>query len=85
MRDTFEFAFAPHGAGGAGLDFVTLVDHNNTVAYGEIGRHQDDHPGKLIARGTEITTYRGHLQDQASGVMVDYRTGPIHCATPAAR
>ena len=78
MRDTFEFAFEPQGEGGAGLDFVTLVDHNNTVAYGEIGRHQDDHPGKLITRGTEITTYRGHFQDQASGVMVDYRTGPIH-------
>jgi hypothetical protein len=78
MRDTFEFAFSPLGQDGAGLDFVTLVDHNNTVAYGEIGRLQADHPGKLITRGTEITTYRGHFQDQASGVMVDYRTGPIH-------
>jgi hypothetical protein len=82
MRETFDFAFSPLGADGAGLDFVTLVDHNNIVAYGEIGRHQADHPGKLIARGTEITTYRGHLQDQASGVMADYRTGPVYVRDP---
>ena len=31
---------------GAGLDFVTLVDHNNMVAYGEIGRYQRRLPGQ---------------------------------------
>ena len=46
MRETFELRVrARHGRGdGAGLDFVTLVDHNNTVAYGEIGRFQADYP-----------------------------------------
>ena len=78
MRETFDYAFAPAAEGGAGLDFVTLVDHNNTVAFGEVGRFQADYPGKLIARGTEVTTYRGHLQAQAAGTQVDFRTAPIY-------
>ncbi len=78
MRATFDYAFAPRAEGGAGLDFVTLVDHNNTVAFGEVGRFQADYPGKLIARGTEVTTYRGHLQAQAAGSQSDFRTAPIY-------
>lgn len=77
MRETFDYAFAPAGEGGAGLDFVTLVDHNNTVAYGEIGRLQPDYPQSLIARGTEITTYRGHWNSQSAPVQVDFRTAPV--------
>ncbi len=77
MRDTFDYAFASLADGGAGLDFVTLVDHNNTVAYGEIGRLQGGYPDKLVARGTEVTTYRGHLQSQSADAQVDYRTAPI--------
>ncbi len=78
MRETFDYAFAPAADGGAGLDFITLVDHNNTVAFGEVGRFQADYPGKLVARGTEVTTYRGHLQAQAAGTQVDFRTAPIY-------
>ena len=37
MQTSFDFAFAPLGQGGAGLDFVGLVDHNNNVNTGEIG------------------------------------------------
>ena len=81
MPTTLDYAFAPFGGEGAGLDFVTLVDHNNVNAYGEIGRVQADYPGKLIARSTEVTTYRGHLNNQASGEFVDYRTGPLYEAT----
>src|SRR5688572_13902472 len=77
MRETFDYAFAPVSEGGAGLDFVQLVDHNNTVAYGEIGRHQPDHPEHLISRGTEVTTYRGHTNSLGATGPVDYRTAPI--------
>ena len=34
--------------GGAGLDFITLSDYVTDTAWGEIGRHQPAHPGKLI-------------------------------------
>ncbi len=80
MRETFRYAFspiAPGSAGGAALDFVTLVDHNNISAFDEIGRFQPLHPGKLIVRSTEVTTYRGHLQSHASGQFTDYRTGSL--------
>ena len=77
MRETFDYAFAPLSQGGAGLDFVTLVDHNNTVAFGEIGRFQADYPGKLISRGTEVTTYRGHLNANAAGTQIDFRAAPV--------
>ncbi len=77
MSDDFNTAFTPKDQGGPGLDFMTLVDHNNDVAYGEIGRYQAAHPGKLIIRGTEVTTYHGHFNNQASGRFVDFRTGPV--------
>lgn len=77
MRKSLDYAFGPYGGDGAGLDFVTQVDHNNVVNYSEIGRYQPDYPGKLIIRSTEVTTYRGHLQNHASGQFVDYRTGPL--------
>ncbi len=77
MRETFDYAFGPVSEERAGLDFVQLVDHNNTVAYGEIGRFQPDYPGHLISRGTEITTFRGHTNSLAASETVDYRTTPI--------
>jgi len=84
MRETLRYAFAPlapGSGGGADLDFVTLLDHNNINAYGEIGRFQALHPGKLVVRSTEITTFRGHFQNHASGDFTDYRTGPLLEAT----
>ena len=64
MTDTFAAAF---GAGGAGLDFVTLVDHNNNVAHDDLkdaggpvperpghpGRRGDDLPGSLEQPGQQ--------------------------------
>ena len=47
-------------------------------AWGEIGRHQADHPGKLIIRSSEIITYQGHTNNHASHTYVDYRTGPVY-------
>ena len=64
--------------GTAGLDFVTLVDHNNDVARrGEVGRYQPLFPNKLVIPGVEVTTYDGHFNNQAQKSFVDYRTGPV--------
>jgi hypothetical protein len=89
MRETFSYAFCPdpdlgglcaaEGAQpGAGLDFITLSDYVTDRAWGEIGAFQSDYPGKLIVRSAEVITYRGHVNNHASGTLVDYRTGPIH-------
>ncbi len=79
MKQTFDYGFAPISQGGAGLDFMTLVDHNNNVAHnGEIGRHQPDYPGKLIIPGTEVTTYKGHYNNQGSTDFADFRGGTVY-------
>ena len=82
MRETFDYAFAPHGEG-AGLDFITLSDYVSDRSWGEIGTFQDDYPGKLIVRSSEVITYRGHVNNHGGGTFVDYRTGPIRLATLA--
>jgi hypothetical protein len=81
MTRTFDYAFdplAPGPDGGAGLDFVTLTDYVTDSAWGEIGRYQGAHPGKLIIPSSEVITYHGHTNNQASGRWADYRTGPIY-------
>ena len=72
MAEVFGYAF-----GTAGLDFVTLSDYVTPSGWGEVGRHQGAHPGKLIARSSEVVTYRGHTNNHASLRYVDYRTGPV--------
>jgi hypothetical protein len=78
MRETFDFAFRPLEEGGAGLDFITLSDYVTSSGWGEIGRHQERYPGRLIARSSEVITYRGHANNHVSVDYVDYRTGPIY-------
>jgi hypothetical protein len=78
MTETFDYAFRSPGQGGAGLDFVTLSDYVTDAAWGEIGRHQSAHPGKLIVRSSEIITYLGHANNHASQRYVDHRTGPVY-------
>lgn len=75
MRGAFDYAF---GTAGAALDFVSLTDHNTDSAYGEIGAFQPDYPGKLIMRGAEITTFRGHLMNHGTGRYLDHRTGDVY-------
>ena len=75
MRKAFDFAFK---AGGPALDFVSLTDHNTDSAFGEIGAFQADYPGKLIIRGTEVTTFRGHMMSHATGRYLDHRTGAVY-------
>jgi hypothetical protein len=75
MEETFDYAFSRDGAD---LDFVTLSDYVTTRHWHEIGRHQRDHPGKLIVRSAEVITYRGHINNHASVRFADYRTGTIY-------
>jgi hypothetical protein len=77
MTEAFGYAFRPLAAGGAGLDFVTLSDYVSGSAWGEIGRHQARHPGKLVVRSAEVITYRGHANNHASARFVDYREGRV--------
>jgi len=79
MSSTFAAAFGP---GGAGLDFVTLVDHNNDVAHDDMRTQADLYPDDLVIPGTEVTTYRGHWNAQGSSGFADFRGGPIY--TPSA-
>ncbi len=82
MTELFDFAFRPLSAGGAGLDFVTLSDYVTDSAWGEVGRYQPDHPGRLIMRSAEVITYKGHTNNHASATYVDYRTGPVYERAP---
>ena len=73
MSEVFGYAF-----GTAGLDFITLTDYVTDTAWNEIGRYQGAHRGKLIARSSEVVTYRGHTNNQASASFVEYRTGRVY-------
>jgi hypothetical protein len=78
MTEVFDYAFRPLAQDGAGLDFITLSDYVTDTAWGEIGRHQASHPGKLIVRSSEVITYRGHANNHVGLRYVDHRTGPVH-------
>jgi len=74
---TLGYAFRPISAGGPGLDFVAVTDHNTGTGWPEEDRLRGDYPGRLVLRGEEVTTYNGHTNNIASGVEPDYRTGPL--------
>jgi hypothetical protein len=61
---------------------VTLSDYVTRSGWGEIGRHQARHPGKLVTRSAEVITYRGHANNQTSARYVDHRTGPVYELEP---
>ena len=75
---TLGYAFRARGAGGPGLDFVALTDHNTGTGWPEEDRLRGAYPRNLIMRGEEVTTYNGHTNNIASGVEPDYRTGPLY-------
>ncbi len=77
ITDTFAAAFGP---GGAGLDFITLVDHNNDVAHDDMRAQADAYPTDLVVPGVEVTTYRGHWNNQGSSDFADFRGGPVYAA-----
>jgi hypothetical protein len=78
MTETFDYAFRSLEDGGAGLDFITLSDYVTPTGWGEVGRYQALHPGKLVIRSSEIITYHGHSQNHASLRYVDHRAGPLY-------
>lgn len=82
MSEVFDYAFRPLAAGGAGLDFLMLSDYVTSSGWGEIGRYQSRFPGKLVARSSEIITYRGHTNNHVSVRYVDHRTGPVYERSP---
>ncbi len=88
LEEVFSYAFCPDptlgaqcdqagAAPGAELDFITLSDYVGGAQWGEIGRFQDDYPGKLIVRSAEVITYEGHTNAHGITEQVDYRTGPL--------
>ncbi len=77
ITEVLDYAYRPLDKGGAGLDFVTLSDYVSGSSWGEIGRYQPRHPGKLAIRSAEVITYRGHLNNHNTGQVVDYREGQI--------
>ena len=77
VKTSLDYAFKPISNGGAGLDWIGLVDHNNDVSRGEIGKYEPSYPGKLIIPGTEVTTYHGHYNSIGSTAFPDFRGGPV--------
>ena len=77
VKTSLDYAFKPISNGGAGLDWIGLVDHNNDVSRGEIGKYAPSYPGKLIIPGTEVTTYHGHYNSIGSTAFPDFRGGPV--------
>lgn len=81
IGETLDLAFSPNVPGepkrGSGLDFITLVDHNNTNARQVLGGYTGKYPNKLVIPGAEITTYKGHINSHDLGRMVDFRTNRI--------
>ncbi len=82
LTEVFDYAFGSLDEGKAGLDFVTLSDYVSGSSWGEIGRYQPRHPGKLIVRSAEVITYRGHANSHANTTQVDYRHGPLYERRP---
>ena len=74
--DTLDLAFEDPPAGN-GLDFITLVDHNNNISRTQLGQYQGEHPDKVVIPGTEMTTYNGHFNAQGNSPLVDFRLGEI--------
>jgi hypothetical protein len=73
MSQTFGLGF-----GANGLDFMTIVDHNNDNARSILGSYQDANPGKLISPGIEVTTYNGHANAQGSSNFADFRFSEVY-------
>ncbi len=78
MSQTFTKGFGPFSAGGSGLDFVTIVDHNNDNSRKILGSYEDRYPGKLIIPGIEVTTYNGHTNAEYSSYFPDFRMSTVY-------
>lgn len=65
-----------------GLDFVAITDHNTTSHHHGLVEVQARHPGVLILRGQEVTTFHGHANVFGTSEILDFRIG--HAGVTAA-
>jgi len=78
MTQTFAKGFGPLASNGSGLDFETIVDHNNDNSRKILGAYVGNYPGKLIIPGVEVTTYHGHANAQYSSNFADFRMSDVY-------
>jgi len=78
MKQTMDLGFKSFNEGGNGLDFMTLVDHNNDNSQGILGRSEYSYPGKLVIPGIEETTYNGHWNATGSSNFADFRFSDVY-------
>ena len=76
MNQTMDLGFGALPTGN-GLDFMTLVDHNNDNSLGVLGDEGYKVPGKLVIPGIEVTTYNGHWNAIGSGNFADFRFSDV--------
>ena len=62
----------------AGLDFISITDHNTSSHHSEIDNLNIDRKNPLVIRGEEITTYGGHANawGLAKNSLIDFRVTP---------
>ncbi len=78
MSQTFTKGFGDLSSGGSGLDFITIVDHNNDNSRKVLGAYEGNYPGKLIIPGIEVTTYNGHTNAHYSSNFPDFRMSSVY-------
>ncbi|HRV59272.1 MAG TPA: CehA/McbA family metallohydrolase, partial [Solirubrobacterales bacterium] len=77
MKQTMDLGFGDLPTGN-GLDFMTLVDHNNENSRNLLGKSTYSYPGKLVIPGIEVTTYNGHWNATGSSNFADFRFSPVY-------
>lgn len=78
MSQTLDLGFKPLSEGGNGLDFISLVEHNNDNSRLVLGSQQDAHPDKVVIPGVEVTTYNGHANAHGSDNFADFRFSEVY-------
>jgi hypothetical protein len=71
----------------AGLDFVTLSDHNTAAHWLDVARLQPFYAPMLLLPGREVTTYRGHANTVGERAFHEFRlsspqASPVEVMTP---
>jgi len=59
----------------AGLDFLSISDHNTDSHWADVDRVQPASP-VLLLHSREVTTYRGHVNATGETRFTDFRIGP---------
>jgi hypothetical protein len=74
----------------AGLDFVTLSDHNTVAHWLDVARLQPFYAPMLLLPGREVTTYRGHANTVGERAFNEFRlsspkASPLEVLAPIRR